>query len=676
MRSRATIMKKITLSLLAFLLSVAAAPAQILRVDDDAPAGGDGLSWPTAFRHLQDALAAAASDPGVSEIRVAAGTHRPDRDEGGVAVPGDRLATFGLRSGLAVRGGFEGLSGAHPDARDPGALVTLLSGDLLGDDAPGWLNYAENAWHVVTATNVDASGVLDGVTVSGGNAYDQFLGHVSGSGVRAEGGAPSFRDCVFRANIAYSGPGMTLIAANATLDRCTFDSNLAWIGRGGALYVATPSDPVLRDTLFVGNRSYGASSVGDGGAIFIEFDCAVTLVSCRFVSNSSSASQPAFSNGGAIASLGDGLLAVSCVFERNSALVGGAVWTGRESKFVSCFFDRNTSLAGGGLCNFLNSVQVVNCVFAGNDAEDGGGILNSLNVHLRLVNSILWGNTSPGAAGAYVAQINNLDDSATVDAGFTCIEGLFTPEPGEDPRDPANFPGCIEDDPLLAGIGDARLLPGSPCLDAGINRGVPRDTRDVDADGDTAESVPFDLSGLPRFADDPAAADVGRGAPPIADMGAFERAPCADGGVSVLAVNGTNGPVVTIGAGFPITVRLDASPAGPTPGAYALWVWRGAAVGSHPLAIGGETIGCTVAPTPFDPLLAPQPWLALRGGLGSEFTAGVREIASPPTAPWTRTRASGFSRPIDLVLQGVIEDANSPAAAGLSTTNAIVLRIR
>ena len=43
----------------------------VIYVDDDAPLGGDGTTWSTAYRYLQDALATA--DPG-TEIHVAAGT--------------------------------------------------------------------------------------------------------------------------------------------------------------------------------------------------------------------------------------------------------------------------------------------------------------------------------------------------------------------------------------------------------------------------------------------------------------------------------------------------------------------------------------------------------------------------------------------------------------------------
>jgi hypothetical protein len=54
----------------------------VLYVDDDAPPGGDGLSWATACRFLQDGLAVAAASAGTfNEIRVAQGLYTPDRDE-------------------------------------------------------------------------------------------------------------------------------------------------------------------------------------------------------------------------------------------------------------------------------------------------------------------------------------------------------------------------------------------------------------------------------------------------------------------------------------------------------------------------------------------------------------------------------------------------------------------
>ena len=63
---------------------------------------------------------------------------------------------------------------------------------------------------------------------------------------------------------------------------------------------------------------------------------------------------------------------------------------------------------------------------------------------------------------------------------------------------------------------------GSPCTDAANNDAVAPDTADLDADGDTDESTPYDLDGNPRFIDDPGMPDSGAGPPPIADMGVDE----------------------------------------------------------------------------------------------------------------------------------------------------------
>ncbi len=103
--------------------------ASTLYVDDDAPAGGDGLSWETAFNDLQDALAAAAASGGtVDEIRVAGGRYTP------APLDGPRDATFDLVSGVAVRGGHAGHGAANPDERNIRVHETILTGDLLDDD--------------------------------------------------------------------------------------------------------------------------------------------------------------------------------------------------------------------------------------------------------------------------------------------------------------------------------------------------------------------------------------------------------------------------------------------------------------------------------------------------------------------------------------------------------------
>lgn len=49
---------------------------QVIFVDKDAAEGGDGTSWGTAYRYLQDALQVAT---GTSEIWIAEGTYYPEQ---------------------------------------------------------------------------------------------------------------------------------------------------------------------------------------------------------------------------------------------------------------------------------------------------------------------------------------------------------------------------------------------------------------------------------------------------------------------------------------------------------------------------------------------------------------------------------------------------------------------
>jgi len=73
---------------------------------------------------------------------------------------------------------------------------------------------------------------------------------------------------------------------------------------------------------------------------------------------------------------------------------------------------------------------------------------------------------------------------------------------------------------------DLRLLPGSPCIDAGTNEA------DTDANTPGVQPLPdFDLDGRPRFVDDPLTPDTGCCFPPIVDMGAYEFQDCNGNGI-------------------------------------------------------------------------------------------------------------------------------------------------
>ena len=105
----------------AFLMIVTLAASvhagSVLYVDDDASPDGDGRSWDTAYRFLQDALVTASSGS-IAEIHVAQGIYNPDSDDANPDGTGNREATFQLLNGITLMGGYAGIGANDPDERD------------------------------------------------------------------------------------------------------------------------------------------------------------------------------------------------------------------------------------------------------------------------------------------------------------------------------------------------------------------------------------------------------------------------------------------------------------------------------------------------------------------------------------------------------------------------------
>ena len=177
-------------------MGCAIAAGDVIYVDDDANVGGDGQTWETAYKYLQDALDDALTD---DQIWVAEGTYKPDDDDANHPDgTGDREATFQLINGVGIYGGFAGSE--DPCTFDLGELdfvtnETILSGDLDGNDVdvndPCDLQTeptrGENSYHVVTGSYTDANTVLDGFTITGGNATDDDGGRAKGDGATETG---------------------------------------------------------------------------------------------------------------------------------------------------------------------------------------------------------------------------------------------------------------------------------------------------------------------------------------------------------------------------------------------------------------------------------------------------------------------------------------------------------
>ena len=330
---------------------------KIIFVDADATGANNGTSCADAYNYLQDALAAANLATKPVETRVAQGIYRPDDFVLSKRPNLGRMESFHLKNGVTIKGGYAGLGEPAPNERDIELYVTILSGDLNGNDVdvndPVDLfdepSRAENSFHVVTGIVTDTSAVLDGFTITSGNA--------NGSYPYNEGG------------------GMN---SNATLTNCRFIGNAAEYG-GGAFSRGTLTGGTLTDCEFIGNfAEHGGGLIAHGKA-----------VNCTFIGNSAS------TWGGAMS--GDAEL-TDCTFSVNSAGQAGGALLGCGT-LTNCIFSGNSAgEIGGAMYSYCYSCEgkVINCTFTGNSAgEYGGAMFLGDESDRQLLNCILWANTAP-----------------------------------------------------------------------------------------------------------------------------------------------------------------------------------------------------------------------------------------------------------------------------------------
>ena len=108
------------------LTTVSATGQTIVYVDENAAGTNTGTSWENAYNYLQDALASAQSS---DEIWIAQGTYKPNQGIGQTSG-----ATFNLKNGVDIYGGYAGFGKPNPNTRDIELYKTILSGDLDDND--------------------------------------------------------------------------------------------------------------------------------------------------------------------------------------------------------------------------------------------------------------------------------------------------------------------------------------------------------------------------------------------------------------------------------------------------------------------------------------------------------------------------------------------------------------
>jgi predicted outer membrane repeat protein len=178
-------------------------------------------SWANACE-LSYALTSAVSG---QEIWVAVGTHKPTAGT-------DRGATFQLKDGVALYGGFAGTETSRTQ-RNPTANVTTLSGEI------GAADNSDNSYHVVTGAT---GATLDGFTITAGNANAVTTLNKYGGGMYNYFSSPVLMNVTFSGNTAqYGGGGMHNESGSPALTNITFSGNSAQYGGGMHNYSSSPA---------------------------------------------------------------------------------------------------------------------------------------------------------------------------------------------------------------------------------------------------------------------------------------------------------------------------------------------------------------------------------------------------------------------------------------------------
>lgn len=447
-------------------LSGVSASAATRYVWQDSPSPGPPYTnWTTAAHVIQDAVDAALAG---DEIVVTNGIYAIGGRAVGTNLLVNRVAvdkpltvrsvngpTNTIIQGYQVPGTTNGDSAIRCVYLGSGAC---LSGFTLTNGATGtnWADYPSvcggGVWCESINVCVTNSVIVNNSACYGGGAYGGTLVNCSLTGNTASqngGGAfgCTLHHCQMSGNSAVIGGG----AYNATLHNCTLTGNAA--GEGGGVCGGTLNNCTLKNN--------SASHYGGGACGF--WDTPATLFNCTVSGNSAGDD-----GGGAYGSTIN-----HCTLTGNSAIYGGGAFNGT---LHNCVLTGNSAWHGGGAYGYvvfdMKGCLLNNCTLIGNSAYWGGGVsggtpMGQGEVACNLNNCIVYSNTTPLVGGSE-------ENYGPATLNYCCT----TPTPAYGVGNITNAPCFVN-----AAAGDYRLLPNSPCIDAGTN---------------LSGLITTDLLGLPR----------------------------------------------------------------------------------------------------------------------------------------------------------------------------------
>jgi len=454
------------------------------------------------------------------------------------------------------------------------------------------------------ACDAGSAPLITETTFSGNHA-----GH-RGAGLFSSASSPIIRSCVFENNTAEAWGGGVYCETSGSpeISGCTITGNTA-PARGGGIY-SKDTGGLIIDNLIHDNASGGVhcsgtmlvsgNTITDNGYPGGIYCAGTPTVTRNVISNNigglekgggmtsycsagavisdNTITDNNSGNGGGIFCSGFGALYTGNLIANNSASrLGGGIYTLQDS--TAYFFNNlvvgNSAQSGGGIACHKSSPWFWNTTVLGNTARYGGGLFTIQYSHVRVVNSIFWGNSAPDGSQIHVSDP---DEISRLTIRYTNVQG------GKagilvDPGCILNwFAGMIDADPLFTSgpYGNyylSQVLAGqpasSPCVDAGDpNAGVADGTTRTDGIPDQGVAdmgfhytdsptipFPFVVVGLGPGPDNPPRV---RFFPP--EEGAS--------GINDFQAFGGNHHGVTLGCGDPDGDGGDELLAGPGPGQH------------------------------------------------------------------------------------------------------------
>lgn len=427
--------------------SLANAAKEIFYVDSTADGKYDGTSWNDAFTDLQHALDAAGEG---DEIRVAAGIYYPTQDIKGSSTPENpRTKSFQMENGVAILGGFPANGAAEAGKRDAKEFKTILSGDLNHNGAVD-SNDALHVFYHPQGTFLDPTAILNGVTISGGNANNDNIADGSrGGGIFNYGSHPKLIDVTvennnaltagggifnqqsnasieggsIRRNSSGAGAGMFNQEGSPVLSNLIIEKNKATENGGGlASYAGEPAlenviirenqalamgggifsqdnGMALKDVQVTGNQADSGAGIAVQGSNFDASGGEITLNTAA-----SGKGGKGGKGGGVYSAIGqaafDGI-----EISGNTAASGGGIYIERGSPMYSNLkIHQNTAKFGGGVSVGGGHPEFIGGSINRNSASENGGGLFAGASGTRLVNVVFLGNDAKNGGGMYSTE--------------------------------------------------------------------------------------------------------------------------------------------------------------------------------------------------------------------------------------------------------------------------------